>query len=259
MSDFIDSELLFNSQSFEDLVQDKLQSQGRGELSSVAPLGIYILLKLKPPTWCLQDFSIYINELLQLNTERGRHVFDFFVTQFAGEDTLFFNLDDSFKRDDLLFLFSELIKVPFDAEKIPYDATGNSLLKGVLRKAFREEDYRKVQVFITQTRESLRLQILDQMKIIKRVKSDIESFFGLRNINFSDAKWADDFAANIIPVFEIISLMIAGPEGAFKMPYLFRDEIARSFIGYIKNIIASNVDEHFACYALLRRLERSIR
>jgi hypothetical protein len=77
MSDFIDSELLFNSQAFEDLVQDKLQSQGRGELSSVAPLGIYILLKLKPPTWCLQDFSIYINELLQLNTERGRHVFDF--------------------------------------------------------------------------------------------------------------------------------------------------------------------------------------
>jgi hypothetical protein len=141
--------------------------------------------------------------------------------------------------------------VPFDAEKIPYDATGNSLLKGGLRKAFREEDYRKVQVFVTQTRESLRLQILDQMKIIKRVKSDIESFFGLRNINFSDAKWADDFAANIIPVFEIISLMIAGPEGAFKMPYLFRDEIARSFIGYIKNIIASNVDEHFACYALL--------
>jgi hypothetical protein len=140
-----------------------------------------------------------MNELLQIHTKRGMNLFDIFVTQFAGEDSFFFNLDDAFRREDLLFLFNELIKVPFDAEKIPIDATGTSLISGGLKEAFKEEDYDKVKVFFTQTRISLQTHILAQKTIFKRMGSDFESFFGLRSINFSDLKWAEFFSRKVIP------------------------------------------------------------
>jgi len=125
------------------------------------------------------------------------------------------------------------------------------LIKGCLEEAFEAKDYEKIKGFIAEARTTLQDHLLSMKDIIRNVKSDFESHFGVRILNFYNSSWAEEFAENVFPNIDMISRMVEGAEEAFKMPYLFRNEISQSFIEYIEKMIASDKDAHFACYGFL--------
>jgi hypothetical protein len=253
MSEFIDSQQLFKPEYFDALVREaQVRDPNHRELNIPSPLGVYVLLKLKPYGCSLRDFCEYMGFLYDLRVPRGPTRFDCLMDYVRKEVPISFRLDDTLDRNDLLYLFSSLINVPFDAGKIPTDATGISLINGGLEDAFKADDYEKVQDYIIKARKSLQRHMQSLVYIIEKAKLEFESSFKLSNVDSTRATWAETFIFDVFPNIQTAATMVEGSEDAFILPYLFRDEISRSFIEYIENMInPKHIADHFACYSFL--------
>ena len=123
------------------------------------PPAINIIFALKPATYPLVDFHTYMNFLFRCFSGKFERDYPHTLLRAAClPKRVFFCLDDSFKVDDLNFLFKEIIGVsPLQA--IPSSGTGESLVLGKLANHFTPGNYEKIISYINSARKSFEEQL----------------------------------------------------------------------------------------------------